>query len=224
MSSVLKVQQLHELLNSANVRNEEIKGGIRLGETGYEKISRKLGVDRAEVDRLLLLLARKIESDEERGIIDEAAAVRFAYEADYLHNVTIRDGRSGEENYFGGSEAVAILDALDGLDVASRQAQEILGTWMHHKVPSKALHEALFAESAARATLAREIRNDIGSFNFPWKIGGKSGTATAAYTGDKDQFRLKVIDARDRNGDEVELDEKTLSLLRSQALDFIGDE
>lgn len=223
MSFMAKVQQLHELLNAANVRNEEIKGGIRLSDEGYLKLSRKFGTDRAGVDNLLLLLARKIESEEERGIIDEAVAVRFAYEADYLHNVTIRDGKTGQEDYFGGSEAGSILDSLEGLDIGSRQAQEILGTWLHKKGP-KSLHEAFFVEGPTQATLAAEIKNDIGSFNFPWKAAGKSGTATAAYTGDRDQFRLKIVDARDQNGDPVQLDDQMHRLLKSQALDFIGDE
>ena len=122
MNDHVMVAKLHRILQNANVRDAEIIGGVRLSAAGYAKLARILSVDDAEVNRLLLLLSRSLaESDPES--LNEAAMVRFAYEADFLHNVTLRDSQTGDETYLGGSDAVGFLDEIHGLQTETRQAQ-----------------------------------------------------------------------------------------------------
>jgi hypothetical protein len=169
---------------------------------------------------LLLVLARKLDEDG----LNESAHARYTYEDDFLHNVTIRDGKTGDENYFGGSEAMSLMDELEGLQYDAPQAQEILGHWMHRMSVQAAGQALVEAAGRKQSNFASEIKNETGSYNFPWRIKGKFGTATAAYTGEDDDFRLKVVDVRDQNGEEMPMTPDFMKLLKSQALDFIGEE
>ncbi len=201
MNDHVMVAKLHRILQNANVRDAEIIGGVRLSAAGYAKLARMIGADDAEVNRLLLLLSRSLaESDPDS--LNEAAMVRFAYEADFLHNVTLRDSQTGDETYLGGSDAVSFLDEIHGHQTETRQAQEVIGKWLNHKKPKSAYSLNESAGARRPANFASEIKNETGSFNFPWRAKGKSGTATAAYSGDDDRFRIKIVEAMNFIGDE----------------------
>lgn len=68
-----------------------------------------------------------------------------------------------------------------------------------------------------------EAKSDRGSYNFPWKDGGRSGTATAEYRWMGDTLDLNVMHIRDAAGDPVK-DAGLASRLEGVARGFIGKE
>lgn len=79
-------------------------------------------------------------------------------------------------------------------------------------------------EDTIPSDIKAEIESDVGTMEFPFKIEGKSGYATAAYKFDGTRFYIKIADAYDENGDMIGLSEEEKKLVRTQAIDFIGDE
>jgi 8-oxo-dGTP pyrophosphatase MutT (NUDIX family) len=63
-----------------------------------------------------------------------------------------------------------------------------------------------------------------GTYNFPWKLVGKSGFATASFSGHGSSMKVKVISVTDKNGDDMKLDDSEMVRLERQAKDFIGRE
>lgn len=69
-----------------------------------------------------------------------------------------------------------------------------------------------------------EITSDVGTMEFPWKLGARSGMATAAYKTEGDKFFIKVAAAYDDGGAIIPLTADEKRQLRRQAIAFIGQE
>lgn len=68
-----------------------------------------------------------------------------------------------------------------------------------------------------------EINNDVGTMEFPFTLGDKTGFGTAAYKGDDANFYIKVISAYDESGNIIHLTDDEKKQLKQQAINFIGD-
>ncbi len=78
------------------------------------------------------------------------------------------------------------------------------------------LQESFIYETEDEDTYDTELKAKGGSYNFPWKLNGKTGTGSAAY-GNKS---VTLIDIRDSEGTELpELLDNELIL--AQAINFI---
>jgi len=68
-----------------------------------------------------------------------------------------------------------------------------------------------------------EAKSDKGSYNFPWKDGGRQGTATAEYRWKGTALDIKVMHIRDADGEPV-TDAGLAKRLEGVARGFIGKE
>lgn len=86
------------------------------------------------------------------------------------------------------------------------------------------LSERNIQNSNSDISIMDEIASDVGTMEFPWRLGSRIGMATAAYKSEGDKFYIKVANVYDEHGDVVKLSEAEKKELRRQAIDFIGQE
>lgn len=211
------IKRLHDILHRAGVSQSEIKNGVRLSDRGYQKIAGALGVGVDEVRQLLNKL-RDEHSRLDGYTIAQEASVRFGYENDILGNVQINDLESGQTKMISGSDGQSLISRLSHVPDGGKEEQEILSSYFG------ILNEKEIAEiEPAPESFEKEIHNEAGTFNFPWKTGGRHGTATANYSGTGGQFRLSIVSIRDEDGTEINMD-ALYDRVRTQAIEFIGRE
>lgn len=223
--------RLQEILNAARIDDDEIRSGIRLSDDGIAKVAKRLGVSTDEVrstmhelvDRLRKEHAHDMTDDSIYGVVYEEAASepRYAYECDFLGNLTVRDANTGDEHYVSGSDSAHILRELEATKSGSPEEQETLRQ-VCEEHPRRSLVED--DEEGAGNDLLAEIKNDAGSYNFPWRVGNKHGTGTAAYVASSKEFKLKLVSIRDDRGEEISADNQLTNEITRQARDFIGQE
>jgi hypothetical protein len=186
---------------------------------GMNKVAGQLGVSIDDV-RVLLQTLRTQHREENVEQIEESV-IRYGYEADVLGTVSINDNQSGESVIVSGSEGANLLGRLEMVAKDSEAEQSILRQFFSDNLSESA--EAMAAIEPGEVNFAAEIRNETGSFNFPWNLQGRSGTATAAYSGDGKGFKISVISIRDQNGEARDADAMRPEI-RKQAIAFIGQE
>lgn len=214
MIDTMMLAKLNAILNKANFDDEEIARGLRLKDSGMTKLASMLRISPQDASELLNQLITKLRKDQKtveesyQSILGESSS-RYGMEKDRLGNVTVRDSHSGKEVFLRGSAATDVLNA-----VKRGNEQEVL---------AQALSESI-NEGAGddEDSYADEIRQDRGSYNFPWTYERQQGTGTADYTGRGDSFKIKIVSIRDQSGEEIEADEAMTSALSSQAFKFIG--
>lgn len=218
MTDRLVLDRLHAMLGKAGVSDSDLIAGVELTHAGYQKIAGQFHVSVKEANFMVSQLITSLRMEERRisenyyRALSEANE-RYAFEKDFLKNVTIRDTRSGETKFVSGSEANELLSALANSPQAE---QEILANYMAGD--SELTEEDV--EEDADDSYAAEIDSKVGSYNFPWKDGEDQGTATVTYSGDAN---IRLISIRDEQGDEVQVDKQRNELILRQAFAFIGD-
>lgn len=212
MSELL--DKLHRILNTAGVKDDEITHGIKLTPRGYEKIAAQLGTSADIVKTMMNSLVTRVRRDEER-VSEEAR--QYTYETD-SQGVMVRNSQAGTQKYYTGSSAEHIVRLLSDCKTGSAEEQHLLSLY------APDAQDLTEAESHEEADLgfAEEIKSTSGSFNFPWKVDHRHGTATASYTGRDHHVVIEVIDVRDANGDDAALDAKASNAVHKQALDWAG--
>lgn len=222
------VQQIQEILNRAKISDDEIRGGIKLTDGGCQKIAARLGITADQVKTLINTLVEKLRDEHNADMVateDEhstsAHGPRYAYEADFMGNLTIRDSAGGEEHYVSGSEAAHLIKSLNATRPDSREEQMILQRACADAAASSLQEDA---EEQTDDGFLDELRNDAGSYNFPWRADHLYGTATAAYRANEKKFDLQIISIRDPRGEEIDADEDLKQDVAKQARAFIGKE
>lgn len=208
------VQRLQTILNNAKVSDDEIRGGIKLADSGYQKVSAQLGTTPEEVKSLLNTLIAQLREDHESEM-NESTHSSYTHESDFLGNLTIRNTRTGLEKYFTGSEAAHLIKSLRAVRVDSREEQLIL---------SRACKNRVHESEETSDGFMDEIKNDAGSYNFPWSVDGEHGTATAAYRANNKTFDISIVSIRDMYGEEIDVGTYTEEQIGKQAKSFIGNE
>lgn len=72
--------------------------------------------------------------------------------------------------------------------------------------------------------VSSERATPSGSYNFPWKAGGKKGFGVARFENGKDGFKVTVKRLFDEDHDPVTVPPALMKQIEQQAFDFIGDE
>lgn len=216
-----QVDELHRLL-SRFVPDEAIANGATLSPGGFEKAAAKMGISAEEVEALLDTLRTKLNGDDDRAIMgeDTSASPRYSWEHDGLGSVTVRDGTTGEDFFYGGSKGFAILSGVEELSVGSPTEQAFLALYC----VKKKVNEAVMDEDEIdeeEVDFLGEISAEVSTFNFPWKTDKDFGTGTAEFRGDPEHVKVRVVDIRDRNGEHIRADKSLKDSLRDQAIDFI---
>jgi hypothetical protein len=213
--------RLHTELNKV-VSDEEIKAGLSLSQNGLHKLAGMLGVGPQDVHVLLSSLTQNLRDDdaameEDYHAYMEAAADQQApfaddpddadlsLEQDALGSDTVRSATTGKSKFVQGSTAAELEKKLaqPGAD-----RQNVLRTMM---------------AEAEEESFDGEIQADTGSYNFPWKLAGRHGFATAFFRRDSAVPELKITSVSDAEGNEIDLPQEQRHALTQQALAFIGD-
>lgn len=226
------VNELHSQLHKAGVTDDMIKRGAGLTKRGFEKMAALLGLSSEDVNGLLVTLRKKLTAQTGATLLGETKSPRYTWEHDGIGSVTIRDGKTGEEHFFGGSAGFSILTKIEGLIPGSPDEQVFLASHIDQLVESRDRGDGIEYEPEDQwhidATRQREngfmdeIKSNVGSFNFPWKLEGKHGTGTARFKGSGKEMNVEVVNIRDENGEEIR-DVDLKSKLKKQAIDFIPD-
>lgn len=207
----MTLAKMNAMLNKAGFDDAEIARGLRLKQSGMQKLSARLGVSEQEASQMLDQLINRLRDDAERVAESYRSILegsRYGYERDRLGNVTVRDSHSGKEIFLRGATAAELLKAVKLGD-----EQQILAGYLTETVTEDAGEEDSYAD---------EIKTDRGSYNFPWSFERQQGTGTAEYTGRGDSFKINLVSIRDQDGDEIDAEGPMRSALTNQAFKFIG--
>lgn len=197
------LNRLKEILEKANVSDTQMSKGVKLTQKGNQKVAAALGIAPSEVPVLLQSLSSKLKR-EKKTAITSLVTEKYAYERDALANVIVRDEISGKEHFVRGAEAAELLRRIEN----EENEQEVLASYMP------------LTEEDEAPSYDEEINQSWGTFNFPWKIGNKSGTGTAKYS----NSGFNVIHVRDEFGDELRVAPDFKDQITDIAKDFIGRE
>ena len=69
-----------------------------------------------------------------------------------------------------------------------------------------------------------EIHASHGAYNFPWKVGGEHGYATARYRGRGPKMAITILSIRDSEGEPMEANDDLKRIVHEQAVSYIGQE
>lgn len=116
------------------------------------------------------------------------------------------DAASMEKIRFSIEEADKVEESLDDVMESLRQ----MGALIEAKVEEDSFHD--------------EIHASHGAYNFPWKVDGQHGYATARYKGRGKDMKISILSIRDSEGDQVEANEHLTQVVHEQAIAFIGQE
>jgi hypothetical protein len=211
--------RLHSELNKV-VSDEEIKAGLSLAQSGLHKLAGMLGIGPQDVQVLLSSLTQNLRdddaameedyhayleaaADEQPPFADDPEDDDLSIEQDALGSGTVRSAASGKSKFVQGTVAA---DLEKKLASPGADRQTVLRTMM-----------------AEEATFDAEIQADTGSYNFPWKLAGQHGFATAFFRRDSAKPELKITGISDAEGNDIDLPQAQRHALTQQALDFIGD-
>lgn len=210
------IDRLHDIL-SPHISDEAIANGASLSPGGFQKVAAKMGLSVEQVQSLLKSLAAQIEAGGPDVVMGESGSPRYTWEHDGMGSVTIRDGQTGEDHFYGGSKGFAILSAVEEMTSGAPDEQAFLATYCDQPLQEDA-GDAVEAET--NDDFMSEISADVSTFNFPWKEGSSFGTGTAEFRGNAEKFDVKVVDIRDQNGEQIN-DASMMKKLQDQAIDFI---
>lgn len=237
-AGLAKMDRLHDIFKDAEVSDQEIKQGIQLSNAGMHKVAAALGTSPEEIRLLMSSLTqhlrdrdnnaddeslreqyrRFIEAEEttpaRRPFDDDADLAtdpdRLSAESDYLGDVTVRSSKLAKSKFYQGSKAAGITSELDAA---------------HDDAQKQAILRPLIEDDEAETGqgFADEINSDSGSYNFPWKLDGRSGFGTMTYSVVGGKPSMRLISIRDVAGDDVDADSHMRHELLKQARNFIPD-
>jgi hypothetical protein len=210
--------RLLAMFHDAGIDEDEIRRGIELDRSGYWEIAEEFGgISVNDARNMVHELIHSLRNDIEESynsMVNEDDNDRYGYESDTLGNVTVRDAESGRSRFLKGSIA-SKLKAM--LAAHPSGEQNIIAQFM-----GEALEESLFFEEDDD-DYAGEVNSTRGTYNFPWTIAGKHGTATADYSGRGDPDAMTIVSVRDASGKEFDAEARVLAELKKQAIAFIGN-
>ncbi|CAM6054458.1 unnamed protein product [Sphagnum tenellum] len=234
------VDRLQRILQKAGISDDEMRQGIDLTPAGMQKVAARLGMAAHEVPMLLGSLSTRLRDDEKHSeeayesvyesLMNEDDS-RFGYEKDGMGNVTVRDGQTGKEVYLQGSQAT---DLLKTLSQSPEDEQAILGDLVplmeaayrksvsHKKKGKKVIEQA--KPEPPEPDYLDEMKQSHGTFNFMWRSKGQHGSATARYAFDGHEMHVKILSARDQQGEVIHLDPSMKAELEKIGHDFIANE
>lgn len=205
-----KLEAPHQQLNAASVSDDEISRGVRLTSRGVEKLSRKFGVSEDELMGMLRDLAAKVKDDiaptglpASPGIMEDNE--RFAYEADFMGNVTLRDTKTGASRYLQGDDGQKFLHEI-----------ERVGT--NYQALIAPYFEDALLEFAQEDVASDEFGNTGGTYNFPFQ--GNFACARFWLAGTKPM--VEVVSVVDEHGAEVPLDAAAQAEAERSAWDWVN--
>jgi hypothetical protein len=200
------------------ISDENLIGGVRLSQSGCEKVANRLGISAGEVNSLLQSLAGRLRDD--RVVETEMTEAlgsneRFSFERDLMKNVMVRDNRTGKSAFLRGSEAAALLNKLS----AGADEQAVLSAY----APLMEGRKTIVDED--EDSFHNEIHSSHGAYNFPWRVGDLRGHATARFKGRGPQMSVSLLSVRDDDGEEIEnVNEQLKQAIQERAVAFIGQE
>lgn len=157
------LEKLKTILRDVNVSDSHMSRGVRLTRAGVSKVARELKITHQDVLDLLAEL---------KGSIAESIS-RYVYEPDYNGNVTLRDTKTGGEEFIRGDEA---KNLVKNLKANPAKQDEII--------------EPFFSAKVLMEDDAVVIVDSRGTYNFPYR----GMIATVEYGFDKSkQFVLNVV-------------------------------
>lgn len=204
------------ILNKSGIGDELIRNGAKLRPAGYQRLGRAMGVSPHDAKDIYIQLIGHlrdtgIEEDYSRFMEGDE---RYGFEKDFLGNVTIRDTVSGEDKFLSGDQSTELLSMLE----AGGDEQAILAQFMQ----GDSLNED-DEELEEDENYDQEIATSFGTYNFPWKIQGDSGFATASYGGSDDPKKMRIMSVSDSRGDQIaQPSPELIAELKKQAIAFIG--
>lgn len=133
---------------------------------------------------------------------------RYSYEPDALGSVTVRDAATGRSKFVQGAQATDLLTRL-GAQGANRQA--IIAPLVETELPD------------AKGGFASEISAKAGTYNFQWRLGARNGLGTVMFDAE-DGPQMKLVDVRDNEGNEIDVNPAMHRALMQQARTFLGNE
>ena len=223
------LDRLHKAFQDGGISDQEIKQGIQLTDQGLQKVAAAFGTGPDEIKLLIASLTQHLRDDESDDVEesydrfvnedgeDDSAGHPFANAADdhlsaeddYLGDVTVRASQSGKEKFFQGSQATAIKDRLKAAGNNDAKKQDVLRP---------------LVEDDESEDYAEEIAHDAGSsYNFVWRLHGKTGLGTMQYGVRDGKPWLHLISVRDQDGEEIDADDAMRHALLIQARQFIPD-
>jgi len=227
-----KIDRLHQMFTSAEISDQQIKGGVKLTKMGTAKVAARLGVSPNDVEMYINSLVQQLRDGDEESIetlteqyydmIDECETKgrkvdrpfdiaegdatqedRYSIEPDALGSATVRDAKTGREKFLQGASASKAIQAKkSGDDAVLAPLVETLEDDQNYW---------------------DEIKADSGSYNFIWKLPGRHGLGTVIFHAD-DPPSLRLADVRDTDGNEIEMDQATRHEILQQARAFLGNE
>lgn len=231
-----KLDQLQQMLNKIGVSDQQIRGGVPLQQTAKSRLAARLGIGPKEVDIYINTLAQKLKKEQGeqednelldslreqyyREVVREAgqprrpfvAEDRYSYEPDALGSVTVRDATSGKEKFIQGAAASNLLGQLQ----ANGSNKDAILAPLVERASSG-------LDDGPDKPFSDEINADSGAYNFLWKLHGQHGMGTVMFHA-KQSPMLKLVDVRDADGDEIDVEPRMRRELLRQAQDFLGNE
>jgi hypothetical protein len=198
-----KLEALHQQLNSANVSDDMIARGVRLTKVGYDKLARKFGVSTDDVVQMLHDLRSKFKA--EMVTEEETDGERFAYESDFMGNVTLRDTKTGASRFLQGEEAFRLLHEIERVHP---DFQFVISPYF-----TDTLNE--FVEDDV---MSDDTGNSGGTYNFPFR--GNFACARFWMAGAKP--RIEVVSIVDANGEELNMDDSTKADAEKVAWEWVN--
>lgn len=233
-----KIERLHTMLSRAGISDQQIRGGVTLTQAGMNKVAGKLGIGPFDVKAYINSLVQQLRNADENSLetlkeqyynavnvideddddgMDEAgqptgpfdqSKERYSYEPDALGSVTVRDAATGRSKFVQGSQATDLLTRL-GASGANRQA--IIAPLVEKALPD------------AKGSFASEISAKSGAYNFQWRLGAEHGLGTVMFDAE-DGPQMTLVDVRDNEGNEIDVDPAMHRELMDQARSFLGNE
>jgi hypothetical protein len=122
--------------------------------------------------------------------------------------MTVRDASTGRSKFVQGAAASGLMNRLKAPG-ANRAA--ILAPIVEKALPD------------SKSDFWPEIKADAGTYNFMWKLGAQHGTGTVMFHAGHGP-NLELVDVRDNEGNEMDVDSGMHRELLDQARNFLGNE
>lgn len=211
------ISRLHQMISKV-ISDENLIGGVRLSQSGCEKVANRLGISSSEVGALLQSLAARLSDDQmvETEMTEALSATeRYSFEPDVMKNVVVRDNQTGKSAFLRGSTAAALLNKLR----AGADEQTVLSAYASLMEGRKKIIDE------DEDSFHNEIHSSHGAYNFPWRVGDQRGHATARFKGRGPQMNVSLLSVRNDDGEEIEnVSEQLTQAIQERAIAFIGQE
>lgn len=203
-----QLETLRSQLRNANVSDDMMARGVRLTDKGTATLCQKLGCNEEELRALLSELAQEVKAElaNQGGVINlnEFAETRFTYELDFMGNLELRDGKTGQTLFLQGDDAFKLTREIERI---YPDYQELLAPYF----------EQTLREFLEEDDVHGDMGNSGGTYNFPYK--GQFACARFYLSGKKPV--VEVISLVDGKGEEVVMDAQTKADVNRVAWEWV---